>query len=171
MRMEAGLDSGPILLARETPIGPAETGGELTTRLARLGAEALREAIERLRTGAAEFVPQDHTTATITPKIDHAVARIDWARPAGEVVDRIRAFDPTPGAWSTLDGQEIKCFRARVVAEEGPPGTVQASRAGLLVAAAGAAVEIGEVKPAGRGRMKATEWLRGHPLEPGSRFR
>lgn len=172
MRMEAGLDSGPVLLTHDTPIGPDETGGQLTQRLARLGAKALREAIERIRSGTATFTPQDHARATLAPKIGREVARLDWNLPADAVANRIRAFDPAPGAWSTLGDQEVKFFRPRPVAGEGAPGTILAAGGGALVVAAGAgAVDVGEVKPAGRGRMKAAEWLRGNPAAPGSRFR
>ncbi len=171
MRMEAGLDSGPVLLTRETAIGAEETGGQLTRRLAKLGADALKEAIARFQNGTATFAPQDHARATVAPKIGREVTRLEWSLPAEAVAARIRAFDPTPGAWSTLGDGDVKLFRPRVVAGEGAPGTILAADGALTVAAGTGAVLIGEVKPAGRGRMTAAEWLRGHPPAAGRRFR
>jgi methionyl-tRNA formyltransferase len=171
MQMEAGLDSGPILLAKETPIGPEDTGGRLTRRLARLGAQALREALEQIRAGTARFVPQDHAKATIAPKIGREVARIDWGRPATEIANRIRAFDPAPGAWSLLGDLPVKCFKPGVASGEGEPGLVLAAEPNLVVAAGTGAVAIGEVQPSGRSRMRTAEWLRGRPLSRGDRLR
>jgi methionyl-tRNA formyltransferase len=171
MRMEAGLDSGPILLTSETAIGPDDSGGQLTKRLARLGAQALREALELIRSGQATFTPQDHSRATIAPKIGREVARIDWTRPAGDVANRIRAFDPVPGAWSTRGDLQLKCFKPKVVADGGEPGVVLAAETGLVVAAGSGAVAIGEVQPSGRSRMAAKEWLKGRPLTRGDRLR
>ncbi|MFN0178674.1 MAG: methionyl-tRNA formyltransferase [Gemmatimonadales bacterium] len=172
MRMEAGLDSGPILLAKTTPITAEETGGTLTARLARLGAEALTEAILQLRAGSVRETPQDHARATLAPKIGRAVARIDWTRPAPEVAARIRGFDPIPGAWSAVGATEIKLFRPTTARAEGPgsPGLVLATSPALLVSAGTGAVQIGEVQPAGRPRLSTIDWIRGRPIAPGDRF-
>ena len=170
IELEAGLDSGPILLTRETPIGPTDTGGDLTARLATLGADALTDAIGRLRDGTATFSPQDHSLATLAPKIGREVARIDWTRSAAEVANRIRAFDPVPGAWTTLAGRDLKCFRLRPVKGNGRPGTALWLTPELVVATGAGAVAIGQVQPAGKGRMDTVEWLRGRPLALGDQL-
>jgi methionyl-tRNA formyltransferase len=161
MQMEAGLDSGPVILQRETMIGPDETGADLTRRLARLGASALGEALALIESAAARPAPQEHARATLAPKVDRDVARIDWSKPATDVANLIRAFDPVPAAWTTRGPLIFKCFRPRVVDGRGAPGTVLAAEGALRVAAGDGAVEIGEVKPAGKGRMAAPAWLRG----------
>ena len=166
MQMEAGLDSGPVLLARDTPIGPDETGGQLTRKLARLGAGALIEALGLLATGAAVFTPQDVSRVTLAPKIGRETGRIDWSVPAATVANRIRAFDPVPGAWTSGPAGELKCFRPSVVDGTGAPGTILDATSALVVAAGDRAVSIREVQPSGRPRMSAAAWLRGRPVGP-----
>ncbi len=170
MQMEAGLDSGPAILTRSVPIKPHETTGELTPRLARLGADALVEAVALLDAGQATFAAQDHASASYAPKVTRQSARIDWSGPAQRVANHIRAFDPAPGAWSSTGRTEVKFFRPEVVAGEGAPGTVLSLTPTLTIAAGGAAVTIGEVQPSGKSRMRATEWLRGNPIAPGDRL-
>jgi len=170
MTMEAGLDSGPIVLARETPIGPEETGGQLMARLAELGAAALAEAVPRYRGDPPIGAPQDPALATLAPKIGHEVARIDWTRPAGAVAAAIRAFDPIPGAWTTFGDAEVKTFRPRIAGFGGTPGSVLVLEP-LTVATGEGAVVLGEVQPAGKSRMGAAAWLRGRGLRLGDRFR
>lgn len=167
MRMEAGLDSGPVYHQLETEVAADETGGELTERLAELGAAALIEALTLLDGGAAHAVPQDHARATLAPKISRAVTRLDWSRDAAALARTIRAFDPEPGAWALLEGQEVKCFGARAVNGSGSPGTVLAAGATLQVAAAIGALEIAEVQPAGRKRMPVEAWVRGRGIGTG----
>ena len=171
MRMEAGLDSGPVLLTREVPIGANDTGGQLTRSLARLGAGALIEALERLEAGTAVFAPQDPAEVTVAPKVGRSVAGIDWAASAAAVANRIRAFDPVPGAWTTGAGGELKCFQPRAVEGGGAPGTVLDAMTRLVVAAGDGAVDIGEVQPSGKARMAASAWLRGHPISAGQVLR
>ncbi|MFN2317587.1 MAG: methionyl-tRNA formyltransferase [Gemmatimonadales bacterium] len=171
MQMEAGLDSGPILMQRDTPITPWETGGSLTERLAAIGAEALEEAIPLLRTGQLAARPQDHAAATFAPKIDRTATRIRWEETADLVARRIRAFDPEPGAWSTLDGAgDVKLFGARPVPAEGTPGTIVATAPELVVACGSGAVAMEEVQPAGKKRMTAEAWARGRGAKAGQRF-
>ncbi len=170
MTMEAGLDSGPIVLARETPIGPEETGGQLMARLAELGAAALAEAVPRYRGDPPIGAPQDPALATLAPKIGHEVARIDWTRPAGAVAAAIRAFDPIPGAWTTFGDAEVKTFRPRIAGFGGTPGSVLVLEP-LTVATGEGAVVLGEVQPAGKSRMGAAAWLRGRGLRLEDRFR
>ncbi|HUG27838.1 MAG TPA: methionyl-tRNA formyltransferase [Gemmatimonadales bacterium] len=170
MQMEAGLDSGPILLQRDTPVTPWETGGSLSERLAGLGAEALEEAVPLLRTGQLAPRVQDHAAATVAPKIDRTVTRVRWDEEADLVARRIRAFDPDPGAWSTLDGTDLKLFGARPVPAEGAAGTILATSPELVVACAGGAVAVEEVQPAGKKRMTVEAWARGRPVGAGRRF-
>jgi methionyl-tRNA formyltransferase len=171
MQMEEGLDSGPILLQKETPITPWETCGTLTERLADLGAEALVEAVTLLRSGQLAARPQAHREATFAPKIDRALARIRWDQDAETTARRIRAFDPEPGAWATLEGSgEVKFFGARPVPEEGEPGMILALTPALVVACARGAVAVDEVQPAGKRRMPAEAWARGRGAEAGRRF-
>ncbi|MBX3146556.1 MAG: methionyl-tRNA formyltransferase [Gemmatimonadales bacterium] len=170
MQMEAGLDSGPAILTRALPIRADETTGGLTPRLARLGAEALIEAVELLDKGEATFTIQDHASASYAPKVTRQSARIDWTAPAVSVANRIRAFDPAPGAWTSTRGSEVKLFRPELVTGEGVPGTVLSVAPTLTVAAGDGAVAIAEVQPSGRSRMGAAAWLRGNPIAPGDRL-
>jgi methionyl-tRNA formyltransferase len=167
MQMEPGLDSGPVLGQAATPIGAEETAGALTERLARLGAETLLATIDLMRKGKLTPRPQDHAEATFAPKIDRTVTRVNWADDAGAVSRRIRAFDPAPAAWTTLDGINLKLFRARPAEGGGRPGEVLAVGPGLRVATGRGAVEISEVQPAGRSRMTAEAWGRGRGVRTG----
>jgi methionyl-tRNA formyltransferase len=170
MQMDAGLDTGPTLLTETTPIGPTETAGELTTRLARLGAAGLGTAIRALATGEARFSPQPALGVTVAPKIGRESARVDWTLDAATVVNRIRAFDPVPGAWTETPNGDLKLFRATVEPGSGDPGLVQ-SLEPLAIATGKGIVTAREVKPAGRSRMAAAEWARGRPFPIGTRLR
>jgi len=169
MQMEAGMDSGPILRQAATPIGPDETAGQLTARLATLGAETLVETLALMRLGRLSPLPQEHSRATHAPKIDRKVTRVQWTEDAEAAARRIRAFDPVPGAWTVLDGNELKLFGARAVPGEGSPGLIldRERNGGLRVAARRGAVEITEVQPAGRDRMLAADWLHGRGARGG----
>jgi methionyl-tRNA formyltransferase len=170
MRMEEGLDSGPVYLRVRTPIAADDTGGSLTRRLAELGAQALIEALSDQVRGNAEPEPQDEAAATYAPKVTRDTARANWDSDAPAIARRIRAFDPAPGAWTTLADGDVKLFGARAVAGSGPAGTVLNAGETLTIAAARGAVEIRELQPAGRKRMTVVEWARGHALEPGRRL-
>jgi methionyl-tRNA formyltransferase len=175
MQMDAGMDTGPVLARSATPIGPDETGGELTTRLATLGAETLVGILPDIARGTVRAEPQDESLATVAGKIGHETARIDWAAPADVVARRIRAFDPVPGAWTRLDGAEVKLAGARAVAGAdaaagGTPGEVLAAGDRLLVAAGGGAVEIASAQPAGKRKLSASDWSRGRGIAVGRRF-
>jgi len=167
MQMEAGLDSGPVLRRTPTPIGANETAGQLRRRLATLGAETLIETLALMRLGRLTPEPQDPALATSAPKLDRRITRIDWSEPATAIARRIRAFDPVPGAWASLEGHEVKLFGPTLVAAQGRPGEVLESDHALRVAAGQGAVEIAEVQPAGRGRMSAEAWSRGRGARPG----
>lgn len=167
MQMEAGLDSGPVLRRTPTRIGANETAGELRRRLATLGAETLIETLALMRLGRLTPEPQDPALATYAPKLDRRITRIDWNEAAAAIARRIRAFDPVPGAWATLEEHEVKLFGATVVEGEGRPGEVLEGAARLRIAAGHGVVEISEVQPAGRARMSAEAWSRGRGARPG----
>ena len=156
MRMEAGLDTGPVLLERRTPIGAEETTGDLHDRLAALGAEAVAEALARLDDLTPR--PQPGDGATYAAKIDKAEARIDWTRPAAEVDRQIRGLSPFPGAWCEAGGERLKLLRSRVAEGDGEPGQVLD---GLRVACGTGAVEVLEAQREGRRPMTADEVTRG----------
>jgi len=170
MQMEEGLDSGPVYHRIETEVAADETGGELTVRLAELGAAALVETLVMLSAGAAKAEPQDHAKASYAPKITRALARMDWSQDAATLARRVRAFDPEPGAWTLLEEQEVKLFGARVVEGSGPAGTVLSANSTLRVAAQVGALEICEVQPAGKRRMPVGDWVRGRGVATGARF-
>jgi methionyl-tRNA formyltransferase len=170
MKMEEGLDSGPVLHRVSTPIADSETGGTLTDRLATLGATALIETLSQLSAGAGVPQPQDHDAATYAPKISRESARLDWTRDAALLERQVRAFDPAPGAWTTLDGGLVKLFGGMPAVGGGDPGTVLAASDRLVVAGGTGAIAVREVQPAGRNRLTVEEWVRGRGIAAGSRF-
>lgn len=170
MQMDRGLDTGPVLLRVPTAIGPDETAGELSERLAELGAKALIEAIGRISRGEAKPEPQDHAAATYAPKVDREAARLSFGVSAAVAARKIRAFDPSPGAWAVLDGTPVKFFGGRVVSGGGRPGQVLAASRSLVVACAEHALEIAEVQPAGKPRLPADAWARGRGVRVGDTF-
>ena len=170
MRMEQGLDSGPILLQIPHDIDPEVTGGELSEHLSEMGAQALVEALALFDTNGLKPHAQEQARATYAPKLTRETAHISWADPAARVARLIRALDPRPGAWTELDGREVKLFGARVVEGRGAPGEVQQADHALRIATGQGAVEVEEVQPAGKARMAAAEWIRGRGAQAGQRF-
>jgi len=174
MRMDEGMDEGPILLQREVPIGREDTASDLAQRLAEVGAEALVEALALLGAGALVSVKQDRSRATFAPKVGRAVARIDWSRPAREVADHIRGMDARPGAWTLLSDEPIKLFRPRVhrFSTGGRPGSILCvdPGLGLGVGTGDSAIVVGEVQLAGKRRMEVGAWLRGGGPSVGDLF-
>ncbi len=159
MRMEAGLDTGPVLLRAPTPIGAEDTAGDIHDRLAGLGAELIVAATGRL--GALPETAQPETGATYAEKVQKSEARIDWTRPAAEVDRQIRGLSPFPGAWCRADGERLKLLRSRLSEGRGEPG----ERLGAAVIACGdGAVEILELQREGRRPQPAAEALRGRGL-------
>jgi methionyl-tRNA formyltransferase len=167
MQMDAGMDTGPILHQVATPLPPDETGGELATRLAELGAEALIEALTLLDEAGLEPRPQDGSRATFAPKITREEERIDWTRPAETVARKIRAFDPRPGAWTSCRSRELKLFGGRALEGAGRPGQVLEAGEALLVACGAGAVSVADVQPAGRARMAAGAFVNGRGIATG----
>jgi methionyl-tRNA formyltransferase len=176
MQMDAGLDTGPVLLTAETPIGPRETAGTLHDRLAALGAKLVVKALERIGRGATIATPQPSTGATYASKLAKAEACIDWARPASDIDRQVRAFDPFPGAATRIRATDFKVWCAvpadRAGAESaGAPGTVLAVDAtGITVACGAGVLTLTELQRAGGKRLPAAELLRGFPVAVGDRF-
>lgn len=171
MRMARAMDAGPIVSQRRMEIRETDTGTELAARLAEAGAQLLAETIGRITGGAAEETEQDHAAATYAPKLTREAARIDWSRPAPDVVNLVRAMDAVPGAWTMLRGAPLKLFRPAAAKGREAPGVVLAAdpRAGLVVAAGDGAVRFGQVQPPGKRRMASAAWTAGRSAEPGDR--
>ena len=170
MQMEEGLDSGPILHHLATPIAADETAGMLSGRLSELGAGALVEVLSLLSAGAAPSQPQDHTRATYAPKLDRDVARLDWQDDAALLSRQIRAFDPAPGAWTTLNGSALKLFGARAATGSGEPGEVIEASDQLVIGTGRGAIAVTEVQPAGKTRLGVDAWVRGRGITTGQRL-
>jgi methionyl-tRNA formyltransferase len=170
MQMEAGLDSGPTIHHVVTAIEPEETAGQLAGRLAELGAMALIEGLSLISGGLARPQPQDDARATFAPKIDREMARLVWERDAATLVRQIRAFDPSPGAWTSLNSGTLKLFSAREVPGTGAPGEVLAAGERLVVASGRGAIAVNEVQPAGKNRLRVAAWVRGRGVTAGQRL-
>ncbi|MEL6206324.1 MAG: methionyl-tRNA formyltransferase [Pseudomonadota bacterium] len=156
MQMEAGLDTGPVLLRRATPIGAEETTGDLHDRLSTIGAEAIVATLARL--DSLPPAPQPDGGITYASKIDKAEARIDWARPAAEIVRQIHGLSPFPGAWCLAGDERLKLHRARPADRNGAPGAVID---GFTIACGEGALEVTEAQREGKRPMPADEILRG----------
>ncbi len=173
MQMDAGLDTGAMLETRALPIAPDDTAGSLHDKLAPLGAQALLAVLARLaRDGVLHARPQPTEGVTYAKKIDRDEARIDWTLPAAVIARRVRAFDPVPAAWTTLAGDPLKVWRARLqegVSGSPAPGTVLSAGAdGIAVACGSAALCIETLQPAGSRRMDAGAFVAGRTLAVGS---
>ncbi|HEY2804439.1 MAG TPA: methionyl-tRNA formyltransferase [Gemmatimonadales bacterium] len=197
MKMEAGLDTGPVLHIARTPIAADETGGELRARLAEIGAMALIEALTLLGESPVEPTPQDHAAATLAPKLTRAEERIDWTQSAAQVSRKIRAFDPRPGAWTEIRGKPVKLFGARAgnrhqegqrpeaevasgqsgrrmedaITTLAAPGTIMAVGEKLIIACADGIVGVTDVQPAGKARMTVRDFLNGRGAAEGDVLR
>jgi len=174
MRMEEGLDTGPVAAVTETPIGDDDTAATLSARLSRLGAALLAETLPRIAAGAVTPREQDHARATLAPPLRKEDGRLDFAQPARAVSARARGVDPWPGATATLDGEMIKLFTPRVVAPAGPaPAAVRPGRVlgagpdGLMIGCGdGGVVAFAELQLPGRKRLPAGVVLNGRPIPP-----
>ena len=162
MQMEAGLDTGPVLLRKAIPIGAAETAGALHDRLAALGAVAITQALDDL--DSLTPIEQPETGITYAQKIDKSEARVDWTRPAAEIDRQIRGLSPFPGAWTMIAGKRVKLLSSRLAQGSGLPGTILSD---LTIACGQDAVEITEVQPEGKPRMSTQAYLRGARIAPG----
>jgi methionyl-tRNA formyltransferase len=171
MKMDAGLDTGPVLTQRSVPITEGEDGGTLHEKLAALGAEMLVMTLADLREGRTRALPQAQAGVTYARKIEKDETRLDWSRPAVELERAVRAFRPSPGAFSLLEGEPLKIWRAGVRDDRGSPGTVLRVRDdAILVGCGQGALEVTELQRPGARRLRVAEFLRGRALAPGSRF-
>ncbi len=182
MQLDAGMDSGPVLHQIPHRIDADVTGGELSAHLAEMGAQALIETLTMMEQSdpPPQPVPQNEARATLAPKLTRETARVDWTKDARAISCLIRGLDPRPGAWTDLEGVEIKLFNPKVMEPPfpgtGAPGEVLSAEGSLVVATGGfkdvggGTVEILEVQPAGKERMPTSDWLRGARLKAGARF-
>ena len=173
MQMDAGLDTGPMLMKRVEPIHSDDTTGSLHDRLAWIGAELIVDALNALRTSSARLpaTPQPADGVTYAAKIGKAEAVVDWTRPAAEIERTIRAFNPFPGVLAPLQGTPIKLWRARAIDAVGTPGEVLlAEGAGVIVGCGDGSLCITELQKPGGKRLPAADFLRGMPIAAGSRF-
>jgi len=164
MFMAAGVDTGDILLRRETPVGPEETAGELFDRLKDIGAELLMETIGELEKGSLHPIPQNDAEATLAPMLTKEMSVVDWSRPAPEVHDWIRGLNPWPGAVVTLEGRRLKLLASQVVEGSGTPGEARCVDGELLICCGTGAVRITQLQSPEGKRMSGKNYLLGHPL-------
>jgi methionyl-tRNA formyltransferase len=169
MRMEEGLDTGPVALTERAPIGPDATAGELRERLARFGADVMARALAALAKNDLKFTPQAQEGVTYAPKIAKGEARLDWSKSATELHNLVRGLSPHPGAAFEADlgrgPERIKVLRSRPVPGSGAPGLVLDDR--LVIACGGGALQLVEVQRAGKTPMTADEFLRGTRIRAG----
>jgi len=175
MKMDEGLDTGPIAMAERVPIAPDATTGDLHDRLCHCGADLIARALAALERGSLVLAPQPQTGITYANKIDNSETHIVWSRPWQDVHNHVRGLSPYPGAWFEVQRQEkrgpgvrVKVLRSTKGEGSGLPGTVIDNE--LTVACQNGAVRILELQPAGRQAMKASEFLRGTSLPPGTRL-
>ena len=169
MQMDAGLDTGPMLLVREVPIGPGETAGGLHDRLSRAGAEAIVAAVSEWQAGRLTARPQPGEGATYAAKLRKEEARIDWTLPAAAIERQVRAFNPWPVAETTWDGRQLRIWEAECEPAATPgdaaPGTVLETGSGRIVVATGdGGLRLRRVQVAGRRAVSAAEFLNAQPL-------
>jgi methionyl-tRNA formyltransferase len=171
MQMDAGLDTGPVLLQEAIPILESDTAGTLHHRLAELSAKLIVRALSELEAGGLRSRPQPAEGATYAAKLDKRESRVDWRESAVAVSRRVRAFDPSPGVRARLRGVELKIWRCAPAPGRGIPGEVLAAHpSGVLVACGEGALLITELQRSGGERLAAAEFLRGFPLSEGERF-
>ena len=168
MQLDAGLDTGPVVAVSPTRVGAGESAGELTARMAGMGAALLVEHLPAYLAGARVPRPQPEEGVTAAGRVRVEEAFVDPTRHRPQAVLRaVRAFDPKPGAWTSLDGVRLKLWRARAAVGGGPePGVAAVVGGAVLLGAAGGPVELVEVQPEGRNRMGAADWMRGRRQQP-----
>ncbi len=170
MFMDAGLDTGDILLQTTLDIDPSEDAGQLGERLALMGADLLLRTLTGLKDNTIAPIPQDDDLATKAPSLKRDAGSIDWSRPAQDIVNLIRGCTPRPGAFTKLSGSQVKIWKATVSHFNGEPGLMLAAdNNGIEVAAGVGSVRIIEVQPESRKKMPAADFARGG-IKPGDRF-
>ena len=173
MQMDAGMDTGPVFALRRLPIGDTMTGGELTRALAELAAAMVGEEFLAALAGKLQALPQDHERATTAPPITKEHLAIDWSRPSARIVDQVRAFAPTPGAFTFAAGRRLKILEARAGSGNAgaPPGTILGARAAAVEVACGdGSVEVWRAGAEGKNVQSGRDLLNGRWLEPGQRL-
>ncbi|MGE3142629.1 MAG: methionyl-tRNA formyltransferase [Hyphomonadaceae bacterium] len=168
MRMEEGLDTGPVYASVETPIEADDTAGSLHDRMAALGAPLLAHTVTEIEAARARARPQEQEGVTYAHKITPSETRIDWAQSARRVDCQIRGLSPYPGAWFEWNGARIKALDSRVGLGAGAPG--EALDDAMLIACGEGAVRLTRVQRAGKGALDAADYLRGAPLPAGARL-
>jgi len=164
------IDAGDILMQRRVAIAPDETAGQLEARLCPLGANMVLETVDGLKNGSLNPLPQDRRGITRAPKLSKEDGRIDWSQSAVFIHNRIRGFNPFPGAFTTLAGQTLRVHRARPIEGAGAPGQIiQAdARSGLHVACGQGALSLESVQPSGKAPMETSAFLLGNPIAAGT---
>jgi methionyl-tRNA formyltransferase len=174
MRMDEGMDTGPMLHVREMPIGEEDTAETMFSKLSILGAEALREALRKLREGTLDETPQDAALATYAPKLTKEHGRIDWSRPAGEVCNLVRGMTPWPSAFALHAGKTLKVLSSAVAGESGAAGeageVVALGRDGIAVACGEGVLRLQVVQPEGGKAMDAWAYAQGRRVATGERL-
>ena len=164
MYMAAGMDTGDMLLKKETSIGPEETAGELFDRLKDMGAGLLMETIEKLEKGQLTPIPQKEEEATRAPMLKKEMAQLDWALPARQVHDHIRGLNPWPCAAYTLAGRRLKLLSSQVAEGAGAPGEARCVDGELVICCGQGALRITQLQSPEGKRMSGKNYLLGHPL-------
>ena len=170
MKMDAGLDTGSVLMRRAIPILADDDSGTLHDKLGSLGAELIVRALADLENGALREEPQSADGVTYAAKITRADTVLDWTRPAVELERAVRAFRPAPGATTGLRGEPLKIWRAAAVAGSASPADLAVEDAAIVVGCGSGRLRIDEVQKAGGKRMTVAEFLRGTKIERGTRF-
>jgi methionyl-tRNA formyltransferase len=171
MRLDAGLDTGDILLQQSVSIAAEETAESLAPRLAGIGAELMIGTLDGLKAGTIHPRPQDHSQATLAPPLKKDDGRIDFRRPAGEILNRLRGFQPWPGAFTSFRGKNLHIWEAKPLERQIPPGELRPEQETLLVGCGGnSALELLVVQPEGKRRVSARDFLHGHRFEKGERL-
>ena len=170
MYMAEGMDTGDMILQRETEILPDETAGELFDRLKLIGADLLIETLLLVSEGRAPRIPQEDVLASMAPILKKRDGAIDWTKPAQQIYRLIRGMNPWPSAYTEYQGKKLKIYKSRVVDRSGAPGTLLSEGGRLLVCCGTKALQLLELQPENGKRMDGGSFLRGHPIKPGSRF-
>ncbi|MEA2805084.1 MAG: methionyl-tRNA formyltransferase, partial [Rhodospirillaceae bacterium] len=169
MRMDEGLDTGPMLLGERTPISAADTAETVHDRLAELGARLIVSTLDGLVAKTLEPVPQSEAGVTYAHKLGREEGALDWRRPAAELERKVRAFHPWPGTWFEIQGERIKVLAAGLALASGAPGTVSVGRDGFPVVACGSGgLKLLKLQRAGKSAQSADAFLRGFAMAAGT---
>lgn len=170
MMTDRGIDTGDMLLKAETPYIQGETAGELTIRMADLGAKLLVDTLKQLEAGELTRIPQDHAHMTYDPMLTKEMGVIDWTAKAADIVNRIHGLNPWPGCSTAIEGGRLKLLRAEVTEGKGQPGEIITAdpKQGLVIAAGEGAVSVNQLQAPGGKPMNSKDYLRGHPMAVGT---